>query len=359
MPSPPVEAQRAIVDAQRILVVTKFRYLGDTIVATPFLRRLREVAPKAAITLLTGPALPILLQGCPYLSDIWTFDPHNPGRWRAHWQLITRIRAAQFDAAFLLNRSLHCAWIAALAHIPRRVGFNTEYRGPLLTTRVPYRRDAREIDCYLDLLRAVGVEAGYRLPELWVTQEERRRAREMLAEAGAPTPLPRPCILFQPGAKDPYKKRWEAARFAAVADGLAQRYQTGETSGLHACFALIGAKEEEEDCAQVAALSRVPFVNLAGSTNLREALALLAEADLLIANDTALVHAAAALHTPTVSVQGPQTAAKWGYDAPHRVVTAPFPFGRADRHANRRALDALPPEPVREAALAVLRERAA
>lgn len=356
MPSPPADAQRTLADAQRILVVTKFRYLGDTIVATPFLRRLREVAPEAAVTLLTGPALPILLQGCPYLSEIWTFDPQNPGGWRANRQLISRIRAARFDAAFLLNRSLHSAWIAALARLPRRIGFDTECRGPLLTTRVPYRRDAREIDCYLDLLRAVGVEAEYRLPELWVTEEERRRAREMLAGAGAPTPLPRPLILFQPGAKDPYKKRWEGARFAAVADGLAQHLSGNGSAGLRACFALIGAKEEEGDCAQVAALSRTPFVNLAGRTNLREALALLAEADLLIANDTALVHAAAALNTPTVSVQGPQTAARWGYGAPHRVVTAPFPPGRADRHANRRALDALPPEPVREAALAVLRE---
>jgi heptosyltransferase-2 len=344
-----------LADAQRVLVVTKFRYLGDTIVATPFLRRLQEVCPEAAVTLLTGPALPILLQGCPYLNDIWTFDPKNPGGWRSNRQLISRIRAAQFDTAFLLNRSLHSAWIAASARIPQRIGFDTEFRGLLLTTRVPYRRDAREIDCYLDLLRAVGVEAEYRLPELWVTAEERQRAREILKEAGAKTPLPRPLILLQPGAKDPYKKQWEAARFAAVADGLAQHFQRGDSGGLNASFALIGAKEEEEACAQVAALSRVPFISLAGRTDLREALALLAEADLLIANDTALVHAAAALNTPTVSVQGPQTSAKWGYDAPHRVMTVPALSGRADRHANRRALDALPPEPVLEAALSVLR----
>src|SRR5579871_6566408 len=143
---------------QRILVVTKFRYLGDTIVATPFLRRLKEAAPQAGITLLTGPALPKLLEGCPYLADILPFDPKAPGRFRRNRQLIARLRQASFDAAFLLNRSLHSALVAWAARIPHRIGFDTEYRGPLLTHRVPYRQDSPERDCLMDLLRAVGLE---------------------------------------------------------------------------------------------------------------------------------------------------------------------------------------------------------
>src|ERR1043166_3505794 len=127
-----------IADTRRILVITKFRYLGDTIVATPFLRRLHEGLPQAEITLLAGPAIPQLLQGCPFLTDIWTFDPTTTGGWAGNRDLIRRIRNARFDAAFLVNRSLHSAVLARLAGIPIRVGHNTEHRGSLLTQRAPY-----------------------------------------------------------------------------------------------------------------------------------------------------------------------------------------------------------------------------
>src|SRR5690349_16712847 len=122
----------------RILVVTKFRYLGDTIVATPFLRRLREAHPKAQITLLTGPALPVLLQGCPYIDEIWPFDTDAPQKLKRNLDLVARIRAEKFDTAFLLNRSLHSAATVAGACVPCRVGFSTEHRGPLLTVPVKY-----------------------------------------------------------------------------------------------------------------------------------------------------------------------------------------------------------------------------
>lgn len=347
--SPPFAggAGGGIATARRLLVITKFRYLGDTIVATPFFRFLHAAAPQAKITLLTGPPLVRLLEGCPYLADIWPFDPKGPGRLRRNAQLISRIRQAGFDAAFLLNRSLHSAFLAFAARVPHRIGFDTEHRGPLLTLRVPYSKTRREIDCCLDLLRAIGIEAAHRLPQLWVTDAERRCARQLLCKATGEALKP-PLILFQPGAKDPYKKQWETGRFAAVADGLA-------AVCADATFALIGAPEERTVCETMAAQSRASLVNLAGRTHLREVLALLAEADMLVANDTAMVHAAVALGTPTVTVHGPQTAGKWGYDLPrHRSVTLPDGSGPADRHANRRALDRIGPEAVLEAALAIL-----
>lgn len=332
--------------ARRILVVTKFRYLGDTIVATPFLRRLREAMPDVQITLLTGPAMPILLQGCPYLDDIVTFNPAAPGVWKRNSELLSRLRKRQLDVAFLLNRSLHSALMAALAHAPLRIGFNTEYRGPLLNIRVPYSRTRSEIECYLDLLRVVGIEAEYALPELWVTEEERYHARELLAKSGVPSE--HRLILIQPGAKDPYKKQWDTHQFAAVTNALAQEGNLA--------FVLIGAQEEQPVCEEMTRLTCAPVTNLAGKTDLREVLALLTEADLLISNDTALVHAAVAVGTHTVTIHGPQTATKWGYNTPlHRVITVSSDVARADRHANRRALDRIPPGPVIEAARTVLR----
>ena len=83
----------------RTLVVTKFRYLGDTIVATPFLRRLKEARPDDEITLLAGPSIPKLLQGCPYLADVIPFDPKGPGGLRRSLALARTLRDGGFESA--------------------------------------------------------------------------------------------------------------------------------------------------------------------------------------------------------------------------------------------------------------------
>lgn len=332
----------------RILVLTKFRYLGDTIVATPFLRRLREAYPETQVTLLTGPALPVLLQGCPYVDEIWPFDTDAPQKLKRNIDLVARIRAENFDAAFLLNRSLHSGAMVAGARVPCRVGFSTEHRRPLLTIPVTYSRSKPEIECYLDLLKATGAKAEPALPELWVTTEERSRAREFVATAAGAEA--RRLIVLQPGSKDPQRKQWPVERFAVVADELQRRL-----AGRNLAIVLMGAKEEQEDCARVASLTGFPAIDLSGKTSLREALGLLAEADLLIANDSAMVHAAVAVGAPTVAIHGPQTAAKWGYHCGmHRVVKADDYRGPVNKAGNRQALDLIPPEAVIEAALSVL-----
>src|SRR5438128_617490 len=106
----------AIADCERVLVVSKFRYLGDTVVATPFLRQLSE-ATNAQITLLAGLQIPVLLEGCPYLDEIWTFSGDRDGKITRTLALAQRIREARFGAAFLLNRSFHSAMVATMAGI--------------------------------------------------------------------------------------------------------------------------------------------------------------------------------------------------------------------------------------------------
>src|SRR5689334_1589148 len=120
----------------RILVVTKFRYLGDTIVATPFLRQLKAAIPDSQISLLSGPAMPALLRGCPYIEEIIPFESKAAGI-RGGLRVAKTLRG-RFDKAFLINRSLHSALLAKMARIPERIGFDTEHRGFLLTRRVPY-----------------------------------------------------------------------------------------------------------------------------------------------------------------------------------------------------------------------------
>jgi heptosyltransferase-2 len=309
-------------DIRRILIATKFRFIGDTLLAIPIFRAARAQWPDAHIALLTGKNARVLLQNNPYLDEIIEFDPYKSDKGgRPYFSLVRRLRAGRFDLCLALNRSFHSALTPWLAGVRLRAGFRSEMRGPLLNCRVDYDREKSEIACYFDVLHAVAPYAPVNPAlELWVSEPETRQARERLREAWG-ADIPRACLIgIQPGASLP-RKRWGAACFAQVADALLR--QDGRRR-----IVLIGGLEErdaaEEMLACCAQETRVRIANFAGACDLRGSLALVSQLGLFVGNDTAVMHSAVALGVPTVSLFGPTNPRKWGNYGPcHRVLESP------------------------------------
>lgn len=338
-------ARGVLAKAERILALAKFRFMGDTIVATPFLGQLRGQFPNAAVTLLTSPSAAVALAGCPHVDSILSLETVGVSRWRHSRELLGLLRQGDYDAVFLLNRSFHCAVTSAQAGIPARIGYATDLRGPLLTLPVPYSFDRHEVECHLDMLRALGLPAQPQLPDLWISEEERRQIAARLSELGWPEK--RPLIGVQPGSNDAAIREWGAERYACVADQLVE-----ETGG---SVILMGGAAERQTAARMASAMRHPALNLAGALSLREALAAIGLCDLWLGNDTGLLHAAVAQRVASVGLFGPNKVLRWGYDTPrHRsLVVVPDRPARNDTTV-RRCLDAIRPEMALEAARAVL-----
>ncbi|MGC8784707.1 MAG: lipopolysaccharide heptosyltransferase II [Armatimonadota bacterium] len=303
-------------EINRILIVTKSRYLGDTIVAVPAMRALAARYPQAHVTLLSNPAAGELLRGCPYVHE-YLARPITARR-RVDMEMWRVLRRKGYDLAALFNRSLSSAVLAFMARIPLRVGFDTEHRGFLLTKRVPYEPPKHEILHLLDVAEACGAPAQGTHMELWVTAEEREAIRDRLSKEGID--LNAPILLVQPGSNDAYVKRWRTEGFIWVAQQLQKEY------GFQ--VVLLGANNEQDVAEQVASSFKDGALNMVGRTSLREALALLAEVDLLIGNDTGMMHAAVALGTPTVAIFAPHKFQRWAHNHDcHRALTVPLPEG--------------------------------
>ena len=309
-------------DIHRILIATKFRFIGDTLLAIPIFRAARAQWPDAYIALLTGKNARVLLQNNPYLDEIIEFDPYksDKGR-RPYLSLVRRLRAGRFDLCLALNRSFHSALTPWLGGVRIRAGFESEGRGPLLNRRVPYDREKSEIACYFDVLHAVAPFAPvHPALELWVSEDETHQACERLREAWGEA-VPRACLIgMQPGASLP-RKRWGAACFAQVADALLR-----QDSGRR--IVLIGGPEERDAAEEMLALcapeTRARTVSFTGSCDLRGSLGLVSRLGLFVGNDTAVMHSAVALGVPTVSLFGPTNPRKWGNYGPcHRVLESP------------------------------------
>lgn len=307
---------------RRILILTKFRFIGDTLVAVPLIRAVRARWPEAHITLLTGTNANILLQNNPYLDEIVEYDPHKRDRGlRLFFSLLRRLRRRRFDLSLTLNRSFHSALTPWMAGAPLRAGSRAEGRSFLFTHRLDYDTDKSEIECYLDVLRAVepDVSSDPSL-ELWLTEDERQQAAQHL-QAVFDEDRSRVRLLgLQPGASN-LSKQWDATCFAQAADALLFAHPDLR-------LVLLGGKEErvtaEAMLARMAPENRRRAANFVGELDLRASLAMVSQADVFLGNDTALRHAAVALHVPSVALFGPTNPRKWGnYGPPHQNLISP------------------------------------
>ncbi len=341
------KARQALAQARRIVILTKFRFMGDTIVATPFFAQLRRHYPDADITLLAAPSVVTALANCPHLDRILPVDMSGRSRWRHGKELHAMLRAGDYEAGFLLNRSLHCAVTCWAAGLPVRIGYINEFRRPFLTVPIPYFFDRNEVDCHLDMLRALGLPARDALPDLWMTDGEKERARQILRENGwnGTGPL----IALQPGANDAPIREWGAERYARVANAL-----IAESGGQ---AVLMGGASERDTAQRTARALNTPPIDLVGKLPLREALAAIGQCDLWLGNDTGLLHAAVAQRVASVGMFGPNKVVRWGYDAPRHRSLVVFPAEPAgDDAAVRCCLDAITEESVLETARAVLHQ---
>lgn len=308
-------------EKKRILVL-RYRFIGDTILTVPFLRNLRRAEPEACIVWVVAPGSSDVVRGIPYVDEMIYWDPvtiHADSRGAhrtlgAKWRFIRELRAQRFHKVYVLKRSLSSAIIALLTGARERVGFDTEGRGLLLTKRVPYRHDRHEVQNFLEVLRADGVPVTDDYLESWTTEEEERKASELLTREGfAPDER---FVLLHPFAATP-QRGWHLEDFAALAGSL-------RAEGLR--VAVLGAPRERDIFEQTRGLFGGECTDLVGKSDLRTSMALLRRAALFVGNDSGIMHLAAAAGTPLVALFGPQSPVKFGpWSERARIVYKRFP----------------------------------
>ncbi len=272
-------------------------WVGDTVMATPVLRAARNTRPDTRITVVCRPGLDELLAGCPWLDDIIAVNMKRIG---GTVLAARRLRQAGVYAVVLLPNGLRSALVALLGGARARVGYRRGGRGPLLSHALAVSSQdgpVAALDYYALLAGfAFGLDTVDTRMELAVTETQRAESVRLLDGVA------RPFAVLCPGANKK-AKRWPAERFAAVADELATRH------GL--AVVATGSPAERPVVAAVAAAANNPVVDLTASGVTLGALkGIIAEARLMITNDTGPRHIAAALGTPTVSLFGP-TDPRW------------------------------------------------
>ncbi|MBY0311596.1 MAG: glycosyltransferase family 9 protein [Phycisphaerales bacterium] len=348
----------------RLLVICP-SWLGDVVMATPALRLLRKSLPGTFIGALVRPGLDELLAGSDLVDEVHVDRARGVMGPKV---VASRIRPRRYDAALLLTNSFSTALIARLAFIPRRVGYDRDGRGLLLTDRIKPDRVPGSgafacvpaVEYYLRAGRALlGIEGGgggggggmFHV-ELSCSPEQERAGEAVLERVGI-APGTRYAVL-NPGANNP-AKRWPGERFAQIAAHLVQKH------GLHVLVS--GGPGESELVDAVVEKSgepaRVHGLVKAGVT-IGALKRVVRGAALMVSNDTGPKHIAAAFKVPTVTLYGP-TDPRWttlpaSSAAFVEIVADPtLPADQiADDHPERCAIDRIELSRVREAVDALL-----
>ncbi|CAI1838293.1 ADP-heptose--LPS heptosyltransferase RfaF [Serratia marcescens] len=290
----------------KILVIGP-SWVGDMMMSQSLYRTLKAEYPSAEIDVMAPAWCRPLLARMPEVNQALAMPlGHGTLGLGERRRLGRALRANRYDRAYVLPNSFKSALVPFFADIPQRTGWRGEMRYGLLN-------DVRVLDKaafplmvqrYVALAydkgriqRADDLPQPLLWPRLQVSDEE-------IADTTAAFNLTdsRPIVGFCPGAEFGPAKRWPHYHYAALAQRLIE-------SGYQ--IALFGSAKDHEAGEQIRAAlqedARDFCLNLAGKTQLEQAVILIAACRAVVSNDSGLMHVAAALNKPLIALYGPSS----------------------------------------------------
>lgn len=269
----------------RNLLVMRLDNIGDVVMTSPALRSLKENLPEAKLTLMASPGGSIAASLLPWVDEVLTWrvlwqdlgrlglDPDR------EWKLVKALRG--FDAVIIFtsfNQSPHpAAFVSCLAGIPLRLGESKETGGKMLTHEVSAAPDElHQVERNLQLIESIGFEV---------------RDRSLSIQYPDVHLIDQPYIVLNPWTSC-QSRNYDAKRFAIASRKLA------EITGWK--VAVTGVEKDRDRAGIVMETLGDYAIDLIGETSLTELAALIANAKLMLSNNTSTMHIADATRTPSV-----------------------------------------------------------
>lgn len=264
---------------ERILII-QTAFLGDVILATALLEKLRTHYPKAELDMLVRRGNEILLEGHPFLHKVWVFDKQEKTRSLRH--LIGQVRRQRYDLVVNAQRFFSSGLIAVLSGARHVVGYDKNPLSFGFSRRVVHRVG----DGTHEVVRNQQLIAH-------LTDSQPARPRLYPGEAAlAKVPQNKAYVTIAPTSVW-FTKQWPADRWV----GLVNRFPADLT------IYLLGGPGDRQACAKIQEAAQHPNVwNKAGELSLLDSAAFMASAKMNYANDSAPVHLASAMNAPITVV---------------------------------------------------------
>ena len=313
----PRRRSRAFPSDVRSVGILRTGFIGDVVLTTGMIPRIRERYPDARLHYFCYPAARPVLEGHPGLDRVWSPDWFPARRlrnllrfnvFRKMYAFAKEVRREKIDLLLAPCRqqtfmgALKVALIVRMIRPQVSVGLSYRNRGQFLDVKVSDEGllVQHEADWCADVLRAAGIPGDCLTPSVELGAGPSVALTKLLNSRGL-RPEDRLVIIHPGGGSDTSEpkwalKRWPAENFAKVAREL------GGIEGVR--VAICGIESEGSLLREMMSYGMNGALDLVGHTTLRDFVALAREAVLVIGNDSGATHLAAATGAPTIVLFG-------------------------------------------------------
>ena len=275
------------------ILIIHTAFIGDIVLSTPLIQKLKDLYPKSEIDYLTLPTNQSVLYNNPNLNEIILYDKKGKDKGiKGFLKVLKILKQKKYDYAVIPHRFIKSILLAKLAKIPDIVGFDVATGSSLLDKKVHYDMKKHEVERLLNL---VGYE-GKKIPvRIYPAKENFVKIEKMLTISGYTGKKKQKLILVAPGSQRP-EKMWPIEKYREIIERLKKNknYFIGIT----------GSKSEKELPLNFEKDKNV--IDFRGEISLVEFGALISKADVVVGNDSSPIHIASGFEKPfVIGIFGP------------------------------------------------------
>lgn len=277
------------------LIIRSPNWLGDAVMTFPAINQIAKIIPEMCGLFIICPnSMLDLYRQMPIFDHVVGIEPHK--KWK--YNKIREIRGLMPGIGILFNNSFRDAWQMKRTNITGLYGASARFRSFLLQRAFHFPKRKSEglnnfqhFDKYLSMVYAMGApEWSGELPEFNIKKQTENPEVEIALKN-------KKILLIAPGAAYGPAKRWPEENFANCADSWLKKK--------NGTVILVGSNKEKNVCSEIKKLLKNEKIyNLAGKTSLSELMLIISKTSLCIANDSGVMHLAAALQTPGIAIFG-------------------------------------------------------
>ena len=275
------------------ILIIHTAFIGDIVLSTPLIQKLKDLYPKSEIDYLTLPTNQSVLYNNPNLNEIILYDKKGKDKGiKGFLKVLKILKQKKYDYAVIPHRFIKSILLAKLAKIPDIVGFDVATGSSLLDKKVHYDMKKHEVERLLNLVEYEGEKIPVRI---YPAKENFVKIEKMLKNSGYTGKKEQKLILVAPGSQRP-EKMWPIEKYREVIQKLKknENYFIGIT----------GSKSEKELPLNFEKDKNV--IDFRGEISLVEFGALISKADVVVGNDSSPIHIASGFEKPfVIGIFGP------------------------------------------------------
>ena len=276
----------------RILIIHT-AFIGDIVLSTPLIKKLRDTYPKAEITYLTTPIGASILRHNPHLNYIIEYDKRGEHRGiKGFWAIAKKLKMEAYNLVITPHRYLRSTLLTFLTGAPVKRGYDNAAAAFLYNEKIHYNKNKHEVE---RLLSFVPKNEGKRYEiELFPTELEIEKVDKLLENRREKI------VVIAPGSKW-FTKKWPLEYFNRVIKELEKREDT--------TVVVVGGKEEMFFNMPIANTT----IDLRGKTTLLELAEVIRRSDIVLTNDSSPIHIASAFPNVRILALFGPTVEKFGF----------------------------------------------